>query len=261
MTQIKQDLTSIQDAHTAVIIDDEFDARRIISKYLERYFPQIVILGEAASKEEGLQLLRTVKPNIVFLDINLGDGSGFELMDNLKDLESSVIFTTAFDNYAVQAFRYHALDYLLKPIDPDAFAEAVGHALSITSADQATNIQQWMAHYGHSERKLAVPTSDGLRFIQLDVIVFMEADSSYCTIYLNDGKQVLVSRPLKYFSDKLEGDRVFLRTHKSFIINMNYLQEYVKEDGGALKLTSGHSIPISRQKKDEVLKEMNNFFL
>ncbi|MBI3240418.1 MAG: response regulator transcription factor [Flavobacteriia bacterium] len=261
MTLNKYDVTTIQDATTAVIIDDEFDARRIINKYLERYFPQIVILGEASSKEEGLQLLRTVKPSIVFLDINLGDGSGFELMDNLKDLESSVIFTTAFDNYAVQAFRYHALDYLLKPIDPDAFEEAVGHALSITSADQSTNIQQWIAHYGNSERKLAVPTSDGLRFIQLDVIIFMEADSSYCTIYLNDGKHVLVSRPLKYFSDKLEGERVFLRPHKSFIINMNYLQEYVKEDGGALKLTNGHSIPISRQKKDEVLKEMNNFFL
>lgn len=260
MTQ-KQDLTTTHETSTAVIIDDEFDARRIISKYLERYFPKIVILGEAASKEEGLQLLRTVKPNIVFLDINLGDGSGFELMDNLKDLESNVIFTTAFDNYAVQAFRYHALDYLLKPIDPDAFEEAVSHALSITSVDQSTNMQQWMAHYGYSDRKLAVPTSDGLRFIQLDVIVFMEADSSYCTLHLNDGKQVLVSRPLKYFSDKLESDRVFLRTHKTFIINMNYLQEYVKEDGGSLKLTTGHSIPISRQKKDEVLREMNNFFL
>ncbi len=261
MTQMKQDITTNQDAATAVIIDDEFDARRIISKYLERYFPQITVTGEASSKDEGMKLLRSVKPDIVFLDINLGDGSGFDLMDSLKDLDSNVIFTTAFDNYAVQAFRYHALDYLLKPIDPDAFAEAVGHALSITSADQSTNIQQWVAHYGHSDRKLAIPTSDGLRFIQLDMIVFLEADSSYCTLHINDGKQILVSRPLKYFSDKLESDRVFLRPHKSFIINMNYLQEYIKEDGGALKLTTGHSIPISRQKKDEVLREMNNFFL
>jgi two-component system LytT family response regulator len=246
---------------TVVIIDDERDARRIVSKYIERYFPAIAIIGEAGGVEEGLKLLETVKPDIVFLDINLGDGSGFDVMDNISDLESSVIFTTAFDDYAVRAFRYHALDYLLKPIDPDAFIEAVNHALQITASEQTSNLQTWMAQYGNSDRKLAVPTSDGLRFIQLDTIVYMEADSSYCSIYLNDTKAIVVSKPLKYFSDKLEKERVFLRPHKSFIINMNYLQEYVKEDGGMLKLTTGALIPISRQKKDEVLKEMNEFFL
>lgn len=246
---------------TVVIIDDEHDARRIIRKYIERYFPAISIIGEAGSVEEGLALLETVKPTIVFLDINLGDGSGFDVMDNLGNLDSNVIFTTAFDDYAVRAFRYHALDYLLKPIDPDAFIEAVNHAMQITHSEQISNLQVWMAQYGNSDRKLAVPTSDGLRFIQLDTIVYMEADSSYCSIYLNDQKQIVVSKPLKFFSDKLEQERVFLRPHKSFIINMNYLLEYVKEDGGMLKLTTGSLIPISRQKKDEVLKEMNDFFL
>lgn len=246
---------------TVVIIDDERDARRIISKYVERYFPAISIIGEAGGVEEGLKLLETVKPDIVFLDINLGDGSGFDVMDNIGDLESSVIFTTAFDDYAVRAFRYHALDYLLKPIDPDAFIEAVNHALQVTTSEQTSNIQTWMAQYGNSDRKLAVPTADGLRFIQLDTIVYMEADSSYCSIFLNDQRTIVVSKPLKFFSDKLEKERVFLRPHKSFIINMNYLLEYVKEDGGMLKLTTGSLIPISRQKKDEVLREMNEFFL
>jgi len=247
---------------TAVIIDDEQDARRVISKYVERYFPQLAIIGEADSVVSGLELLGSVSADVVFLDINLGDGSGFELLDNLDNLESSIIFTTAFDHFAVKAFRYHALDYLLKPIDPKAFTDAVEHALqSSTSQEQQTNLQSWMAQYGNSERKLAIPTSDGLKFVQLDSIVYLEADSSYCNIYFNDKKQAVVSKPLKYFSDKFERDRIFLRPHKSYIINMNYLQEYVKEDGGMLKLSNGAMIPISRQKKDEILKEMNDFFL
>lgn len=246
---------------TVVIIDDEIDARRIIYKYMERYFPQIAVVGEASGVVEGLKLLETVKPTIVFLDINLGDGSGFDIMDAIKNIESSVIFTTAFDDYAVRAFRYHALDYLLKPIDPDAFEEAVGHALQITSSEQISNLQTWISNYGNSERKLAVPTSDGYRFIQLDTIVYLEADSSYCCIHLNDNKHVVVSKPLKYFSDKLEGERVFLRPHKSYIINLNYLKEYIKEDGGGFKLTHGPLIPISRQKKDDILREMDQFFL
>jgi len=248
---------------TAVIIDDEQDARRVISKYVERYFPQLAVIGEADSVLNGLELLSTVKPDVIFLDINMGDGSGFELLDNLDKLESSVIFTTAFDHFAVKAFRYHALDYLLKPIDPEAFTEAVQHAMELSGedADHQTNLQNWMAQYGNSDRKIAIPTSEGLKFVQLDSVVYLEADSSYCNIHLSDKKQVVVSKPLKYFSDKLEGDRIFLRPHKSYIINMNYLQEYVKEDGGMLKLSNGSLIPISRQKKDEILKEMNDFFL
>jgi two-component system, LytTR family, response regulator len=246
---------------TVVIIDDEQDARRVISKYIERYFPQLSIIGEAGSVNEGLKLLETVKPSIVFLDINLGDGSGFDVLDSVQHLEANVIFTTAFDDFAIKAFRYHAIDYLLKPIDPDAFVEAVTHALQISVAEQTNNLQNWLSQYGNSERKLAVPTAEGLRFILLDSIVYLEADSSYCCIYLQDQKQIVVSKPLKFFSDKLESERVFLRPHKSFIINMNFLQEYVKEDGGMLKLTTGSLIPISRQKKDEVLKELNEFFL
>lgn len=247
---------------TAVIIDDEEDARRIISKYIERYAPQVSLAGEASSVEEGLLLLERERPDIVFLDINLGDGTGFELLDNLSNLDFNVIFTTAFDHFAVKAFRYHALDYLLKPVDPDAFTEAVKHALEVTSANgNQTNLQNWMAQYGNSDRKLAIPTSDGMKFVQLDSIVYLEADGSYCNIHFSDKRLVVVSKPLKYFSDKLEGNKLFLRPHKSFVVNMNYLQEYVKEDGGMLKLTNGTLIPISRQKKDDILREMNEFFL
>lgn len=247
---------------TAIIIDDEQDARRIISKYIERYAPQLAVIGEAGSMEEGLNLLEKEKPDILFLDINLSDGTGFELLDNLHELDFNVIFTTAFDHFAVKAFRYHALDYLLKPIDPEAFVEAVNHAMEVSSTtNQQTNLQNWMAQYGNSDRKLAIPTADGMKFVQLDSIVYLEADGSYCNIHFSDKRLVVVSKPLKYFSDKLESNKLFLRPHKSFVVNMNYLQEYVKEDGGMLKLTNGTLVPISRQKKDDILREMNEFFL
>lgn len=246
---------------TVLIVDDEQDARRIVSKYVERYFPQLTIVGEAGSVEEGVTMIESLSPMIVFLDIQLGDGTGFDVLDRVQRRDSRIIFTTAFDDYAVKAFRYHALDYLLKPIDPEEFSVAVQHVMDMTVTEQSSNLQNWMAQYGNSDRKLGVPTADGIRFIQLDAIVYMEADSSYCKIYLKDSKSVVVSKPLKYFSDKLEGERVFLRPHKSFIVNMNYLLEYVKEDGGMLKLNNGALIPISRQKKDEVIREMNEFFI
>lgn len=243
------------------IIDDEEDARRIISKYIERHFPMLKLGGEANNVLDGAILLENIRPEIVFLDIQLGDGTGFDVIDRVRELESRVIFTTAYDDFAVKAFRYHALDYLLKPIDPEDFISAVDHALKITPTEQSNNLQSWMAQYGNSDRKLAVPTSDGLRFIMLDSIVYLEADSSYCSIHLNDNKSVVVSKPLKFFSDKLENERIFLRPHKSYVVNMNYLQEYVKEDGGMLKLSTGRLIPVSRQKKDEVIAAMNSFFI
>lgn len=246
---------------TVLIIDDEQDARRIVLKYVERYFPQLTVVGEAGSVEEGVVMIESLSPMIVFLDIQLGDGTGFDVLDRIHRTDSRIIFTTAFDDYAVKAFRYHALDYLLKPIDPEEFSIAVQHVMDMTVTEQSSNLQNWMAQYGNSDRKLGVPTADGVRFIQLDTIVYMEADSSYCKIYLRDNRSVVVSKPLKYFSDKLEGERVFLRPHKSFIVNMNYLLEYVKEDGGMLKLNNGALIPISRQKKDEVIREMNEFFI
>lgn len=246
---------------TVLIIDDEQDARRIVRKYVERYFPALEILGEAGSVEEGIKMCELTAPGIVFLDIQLGDGTGFDLLDKIQRNNSRIIFTTAYDDYAVKAFRYHALSYLLKPIDPDEFCAAVRHVMELSVSEQASNLQNWIGQYGNSERKLGIPTADGLRFIQLDNIVYMEADSSYCKIHLTDNKSVVVSKPLKYFSDKLERERVFLRPHKSYIVNMNFLHEYVKEDGGALRLQNGTLIPISRQKKDEVLREMNEFFI
>lgn len=246
-----------------IIIDDEHDARRVIAKYLERYFPDFEIAGEGTSVESGIRLLDEIDVDLVFMDINLGDGTGFDVLDNASIGNAALIFTTAFDQYAVKAFKYHALNYLLKPIEPQDFLDAVNLSLNSrpVSEKSSDDLQRWMLTYGQNERKLAVPTSDGTRFVQLDQIVYFEADSSYCSVCLTDRKQIVVSKPLKYFSDKLENNKMFMRPHKSYIVNISCIEEYIKEDGGTLKLTTGKSIPISRQKKDEILKEMNDFFI
>lgn len=246
---------------TAIIIDDEEDARRIVRKYVERYCPELLVVAEANGVKKGLEILENNKVDLLFLDINLGDGTGFDLLDALGSATPKVIFTTAFDDFAVKAFRYHALDYLLKPIEPEDFAKAVENALQQSPETHLQNLQNWMVSFGNIDRKLAIPTTDGLRFIDISSITMLQADSSYCTVYLSDNKSIVVSKPLKYFADKLIDFPTFLRPHKSFIVNMNCIAEYIKEDGGALRLHDGKKIPISRQKKEQIVKEMNAFFL
>lgn len=246
-----------------IIIDDEFDARRVLVKYIERYYPDFKIVGEADNVVNAVKLLEEEKADIIFLDINLGDGSGFDVLDAVDVELGAIIFTTAFDQYAMKAFTYHALDYLLKPIEPEFFTKAVDRILALTpvKTNEMFDITSLLKTIGYNDRKLGIPTSDGLKFIQLDRIVMFVADASYCSVFLDDKQEIIVSKPLKFFSDKLEGVSTFLRPHKSYIVNIQYIEEYIKEDGGGLKLSNGKLIPISRQKKDEILRELNTSFI
>lgn len=247
--------------HTAVIIDDEFDARRILHKYLERYFPEVEIKGEAESVTEGLKLIQKSKPDFVFLDIKMGDGTGFDLIDRLNGLVPKVIFTTAFDEFAVKAFRYHALDYLLKPIDPEILIESMN---KLMAKDDTLKKDAWdliINQISNADKKIGIPTQEGFKFIALENIMFFEADSSYCVLHARENKPMVISKPMKYFEDKLDAERSFIRPHKSFLVNLKYVEEYQKQDGGFLKLNTGKLIPISRNKKDEVLERFEQYFM
>ncbi len=244
-----------------LIIDDEVDARRVISKYLERYFPNFKVLGEADSFKSAVQLINETEADLIFIDINLGDGTGFDVLDESDPFAAQIIFTTAFDQYAVKAFRYQALDYLMKPIDSELFVEAVNQALDKVRERRSMSADQILISYGNGERKISIPTADGMCFVRLDCIVSFEADSSYCKVFLDDGKEILVSKPLKFFDDKLRTNVNFIRPHKSFIINMKFVEEYLKEEGGYIKMKNGLKIPISRQKKDDVIRDLQTHFL
>lgn len=244
-----------------VIVDDEPDARRVIGKYLERYFPRFQIVGEFGDCISAVENIPNLKFDVLFLDIHLSDGTGFDVLSNCPKLEAGIIFTTAFDQYAVKAFSFHAVDYLLKPIEPELFINAVNRALQTKQAFAQGQFDDLLTSISHKDRKLSVPTADGFKFIHIEAIQYLEADSSYCTIYLQDEKQLMVSKPMKFFCDKLEGHPLFVRPHKSYFVNLSVISDYIKDDGGTLKLTNGKHIPISRQKKDEVLERMNLYFL
>ena len=244
-----------------VIIDDEFDARRVLKRYLERAFPEIEIAGEAESVAEGVRLIKDVQPSFIFLDIKMGDGTGFDLIDQLEGQIPKIIFTTAFDEFAVKAFRYHAIDYLLKPIDPQLLSESVS---AITGKKAALKKEAWdqiIDQISQTEKKLGIPTSEGFKFIPIEEIIYFEAVSSYCTLFLKNNRHIIISKPLKFFEDKLSREKTFIRPHKSFFINLKYVEEYQKQDGGFLKLSTGKLIPISRNKREEVLECLENYFM
>lgn len=244
-----------------IIIDDEFDARRVITKYLERYFPAYMVVGEATNMQEGVELLNEVDCDIIFLDVSLGDGTGFDLLDKSDIFGAKVIFTTAYDNYALKAFRYEAQDYLLKPIDPELFIEAVKKVAERKRDHEAMSHDDVLTNFGFGERKMSIPTNDGMSFLYLKDIICLEADGSYCIIYTNDGQKKVISKPLKYFADKLEDHIGFIRPHKSYVVNMSYATDYLKEDGGNIRLTNSMRIPIARQKKEEILRDFNKRFI
>jgi two-component system LytT family response regulator len=246
---------------TAIIIDDEFDARRILKKYLERYFPNIRLIADVDSVEKGVKAINQFKPEFLFLNIKLGDGTGFDLIDQLEDYVPKIIFTTAFDEFAVKAFRYHAIDYLLKPIDPDIFVDSLNKMIEqkVTLKKEAWEIV--LNQVQSSERKIGVPTVDGVKFILIENILYLEADGSYCTLNFKDSKAMIISKPLRFFEDKLENEKSFIRPHKSFLINLKYVEEYQKSDGGFLKLNSGIVVPISRNKKVELLHKLDDYFV
>lgn len=248
-------------AKQVVIIDDESDARRIIIKYLERYFPTHEVIGEASSLKEGKELLNQIEPDIIFLDVSLGDGTGFDLLDSVDLFAAKVIFTTAYDNYALKAFRYEAQDYLLKPIDPDLFVDAVKKVAERKREKEAMSHDDVLTNFGFGERKMSIPTNEGMAFVYLRDVICIEADASYCIIYTNDGQKKIISKPLKYFADKLEDHVGFLRPHKSYVVNMSYATEYLREDGGCIRLINDLKIPIARQKKDEILRDFNRRFV
>lgn len=244
-----------------VIIDDEIDARRVIQKYLERYFPTYVVIGEAASFREGKELLNRVDPDIIFLDVSLGDGTGFDLLDAVDLFVAKVIFTTAYDNYALKAFRYEAQDYLLKPIDPELFVDAVKKVADRKRDKEAMSHDDVLTNFGFGERKMSIPTNEGLAFVYLRDIICIEADASYCVIHTVDGHKKTISKPLKFFADKLEDHVGFIRPHKSFVVNMSHAVEYLREDGGCIRLKNELRIPIARQKKEEILRDFNRRFV
>ncbi len=243
-----------------VIIDDELMARNLLRGLLQTYCPNVEILADCPDLPNGVKAIRKLKPDLVFLDIEMPGHTGLELLDffNEDEVDFSVIFTTAYNQYAIQAFKLSAIDYLLKPIEPAELEQAV-ERFEKTANRQRQDLTVLKENLNRqSERKLAVPEGHSIKFIELDNILYFKADSSYTEIHFTDDSKMVISRTLKNIEETLEGEQHFFRSHKSYLVNMKYVSEYVKSDGGYLLLKNGKEIPVTPDKVQELLKK-NNF--
>lgn len=243
-----------------IIVDDEAKGRLALKQKLADYCPGVKIVAEASNGSEGLLLISRFKPDLIFLDIEMPGMSGFEMLNEIKNKNFHVIFTTAYDQYAIKAIKYAAFDYLLKPVDIaelQASVEKINKASAFNTKKQAELLIQNMQQPKIKLHKLAIPTLDGLLFFDISSIVHLEANSNYTTIYLFDKTKIIASKTLKDFEELLPED-LFFRTHHSHIINLNFIKRYIKGDGGQIELQNGNYVDVSRRKKEEFLKAMGH---
>ncbi|KAA8483122.1 LytTR family two component transcriptional regulator [Arcticibacter tournemirensis] len=244
---------------STILIDDESRSRQNLRQLLEVYCPDIDVVAEAGSPTEALSLIAVHQPDLLFLDIEMGELSGFDLLKMLHSPQTfEVIFVTAFDRYGIQAVKACAIDYLLKPINIIELCNAVNKAFGqIGPKKENEKLRELMANIDRreEEQRIAVPLADKIEFILISKILRLEAEGNYTHFYLEGGKHYLVCKTLKEYQDLLEGYQ-FIRTHQSHVINFKKISAYVKKDGGYISMEDGSSVPISRQKKDEVLSHI-----
>lgn len=245
---------------TAVIIDDEAKARRIMEALLTESCPEVKVLASAEDVLSGIKAINKHKPDIIFLDIEMPGYTGFQLLDFFDEIDFEVIFTTAYSEYAVQAFQVSAVDYLLKPIQMDQLKHAVEKVGKFQDKisrkrERLEVLRENMD--AHQINKIALPTSNGLIFIATEDVIYFEADGSYTNIYMADGNKFLISKKIKEFEVMLGNDTRFFRTHRSFLVNMLRIKQYIRHDGH-IKMDNGSVVHLSRERKEEFNKLVNN---
>lgn len=242
----------------ALIIDDELKARNILHHYIVNFIPEVTEVRQADSVDAAIEILKEFSPGIVFLDVEMPYKNGFDLLVELKSPAFDVIFTTAYNQYAIQAIRFSALDYLLKPVDPDELQAAVRRHLEKQEGKPSNalyeNLASNITKKDIRDFTIAVPSSEGTHFFKMEDIIRLEADRNYTHIHLNGKKPFLASKTLKHFEEMLEHSD-FIRTHKSHLVNPAFISR-VSNDKEFILLSDGSKVEVSRRKKDEVLQQL-----
>lgn len=241
---------------TAIIIDDEINGRIALKQKLKDYCPSVNVLAEAENGRVGMDMIQKNNPQLVFLDIEMPEMDGFEMLIHIPEKKFHLVFTTAYDHYAIKAIKYAAFDYLLKPIDIDELKMTI-ERLSNQPVPNLTNKKLETLEQNLLTKpflnKIAIPTLEGLLFFDISHIVHLEAQSNYTMIYFDDHSKLMASRTLKEFEEILPSD-IFFRPHNSHIINLQYIKRYLRGDGGQVEMKNGTYILVSRRKKEEFLK-------
>ena len=245
---------------TSIIVDDEPGARKTLMALLENYCPEIEVVEAVENVESGLRSIRKNQPDLVFLDIEMPGANGFQLLEQSSDKQFHVIFTTAYDEYALKAIRYSTLDYLLKPIDVIELQEAVEKVKSLQPGklmqEHLNILRENLSNNTRLQQKLILPTQEGFHVTKLSNIIRCAGERNYTQFHFADGKRIMVSKTLKNYEELLpEGD--FFRIHKSHIINLHEVIRYTRGSTGVVTLSDGSEIDISRGKRDEFLRRMS----
>lgn len=241
-----------------VIIDDEQAAQITLMRFLQMHCPDVNIIGTANGVEEGLKLLTNKKVDLVFLDIKMNDGTGFDLLKRLPELNFNLVFTTAYDEYALKAFKYSAIDYLLKPIDPLELIDAVGKVKQTNNenTNTAQSVDSMFELYQDNKfDKIAIPSVDEFHFVRISEIVRCEASSNYTIIYLASGKKIVAPKTLKEFEELLASEG-FFRVHQSHLINLSHIQQFMKTKN-KIRMVDNSEVEVSRRKKTLFMELIN----
>lgn len=235
----------------AIIVEDEANSREILRNYLMKYCPEVELIGEAASIDEAQKLVTSTDLDLVFLDVEMPFGTGFDFLDQLPDRTFETVFVTAYDHYAIDALNNHAAYYLMKPINIDELIKAVAYVKEIRQKEDALEDQVLKPKLKQVAGKITLPQQDGFQILDVADIMFCKADDNYTEIHLEQ-KKILVSKTLKYFEEALS-EFPFARIHKSYLVNVNEVVKYKKGKGGSVIVSNGKELLVSASKKKELL--------
>ncbi|MDD4640679.1 MAG: LytTR family DNA-binding domain-containing protein [Bacteroidales bacterium] len=239
-----------------LIIEDEAPARELLAGILENYCHRTELIGFADGVQNGLTAIKSLKPDLVLLDVNLEDGNAFDLLREFNEIPFALIFVTAYENYALNAFRFSAVDYIMKPVNIDDLVKAVQKAADkLEQASLGLKLKNFFDNLNSKpeDKKIVLKTQESIHIVKLSDIIRCEADHNYCTFYFVNGKKIVVSRNLGEFEEMLNG-LFFFRTHQSHLININHILSFEKNEGGYLKMADNSSVPVSKRKKEELLE-------
>lgn len=236
-----------------IIVDDEKKGRQALKQMLQLLEMPVELVAEAKDVAEAIRAIDEQEPDLVFLDIRLGKGTGFDVLEALKHRDFHLIFVTAYDEYALKAFRYAAVDYLTKPIDPDQLKEAVERILALEGSKDIGQKLEALLHNRKSLERLALHDAQGINLVPVKDIIYCQAQNNYTEFQVEGRKSILVSKTLKEYEELLQGEG-FFRVHQSYLINLAKVTQFIKQDGGYVVMSDGAQIGVARRKKEELLK-------
>ncbi|MCB0835080.1 MAG: response regulator transcription factor [Bacteroidetes bacterium] len=247
----------------ALIVEDEKNSQELLKELINTYCDGVEVIAIAGNVAEALGALKLHKPDLIFLDIELPDGDGFQVLENADEISFDVIFTTAYNQYAMRAFKFAATDYLLKPVDIEELQQAAARVVEKRSEGQQDDPSEKIdalikniRNIGQPFRRIVLPTSNGFTVVDPDDIIRCESDRNYTFIFLKDKRRILVSRTIKEYDEMLQ-EFNFFRIHQSHLINLNYLKNYTRGRGGYVELTDGTTLDVSARRKSDFLKRMS----